>query len=195
VNRLQKKITPIKDGDYIYKIKYLKERNINIPKNILRISVTKNNIFILTENGNLYKNNTLYEKDCLHIYEYSNKKDICENLCFIYKGHKIENYVEHKQKQKIQYDKVLFGYNYVVILKEKRVKIMNQTIIDFFKKISSTIELILEDIDDCNIYLEPVFLKDFSEIYDEENCVDVLELTKNQEKMIIPFSCIDLTNG
>ena len=143
--------------------------------------------------GNLYKNNKIYHKDCLHILEVASKNNISDGFSFIYKNNTVEYYNHNACKNNIlHYEKVLFGYNYLVTFKENLVTTHTTILIDYDKNLLETTKLQFFNVNDCNIILIPANKTNKDDIIADEECVEFLELCKNNESILLDIPYINL---
>lgn len=134
---------------------------------------------VLEDNGNLYINNELYARNVKKVLELNEK-----NVFFIYNNNLVERYIgpqigEHDRMK--QYDKVLYGYNYLITLKENKVEMYFFIIIAngcANLKNDDTYSILFEDVDDVEI--EKVEME-------PNEYIEEVVLYKNNEKIRMPI--------
>lgn len=153
--------------------RYLMEKQYLVPKQEF-VYITLDlfhQVVSLTSKGEVYVNQKLYAKNVKHIVEF-NKKDIY----FIYENNTIEEYTSSQinNRRVKQYDKILYGDNFLVTLKES-VAIL------YFFPINSTCELLEDETFE-------IFFEEVEDIAIENT--DELVLFKNGGKIRVPMAGI-----
>lgn len=153
--------------------KYLREKQYLVPmKEISYMTLDLfHQVISLTSKGEVYINQKLYAKNVKHIIEF-NPKDIY----FIYEDNRIEQYSSSQtNSSRVEtYDKIFYGDNYVVTLKDNFAQL-------YFFPINTTCELIEGETFD--ILFEEV--EDIAMEETEET--NELVLLKNGEKIGVPI--------
>lgn len=138
-----------------------------------------NNDITLKDNGELYINNKLYSTNVKKVVKLNEK-----NIFFIYSNNLVERYVppEMNVYYKVkQYDKVLYGYNYVITLKENRVEMY------FFIIIANGLANLKED-DTYSIWFDDVDDVEIEKVETEpDEYIEEVVLYKNKGKIRMPI--------
>lgn len=138
-----------------------------------------NNDITLKDNGELYINNKLYSTNVKKVVKLNEK-----NIFFIYSNNLVERYVppEMNVYYKVkQYDKVLYGYNYVITLKENRVEMY------FFIIIANGSANLKED-DTYSIWFDDVDDVEIEKVETEpDEYIEEVVLYKNKGKIRMPI--------
>lgn len=147
----------------------LDEYNVLIERdNILYITMDiLRHIVVLTKDNKLYVDNILYSKGVLNIIEFNKT-----NLIFVYENNVVEFYSNGNNiiEEKIKYNKVLYGYNFLATLKDNYLDL-------YYLVTEST---------DCTLIEEETFRLSFLN-------VDDIKIELNEED--ISYIEIDSNNG
>lgn len=142
------------------------------------INKTNNNI-VLKDNGELYINNKLYSTNVKKVVKLNEK-----NIFFIYKNNLVERYMSPQMCECCevqQYNKVLYGYNYLITFKENRVEMYFFIIIangDANLKRDDTYSIWFDDVDDVEIEKVEVSPNEY---------IEEVVLYKNKGKIKMPI--------
>lgn len=154
----------------------LDEYNVKIDyKNISYITMDNfNHIVLLTNNNEIYIDNTLYSNDALKIIEF-NKTD----LIFVYKNNEVEYYSDKNSllKQKIKYEKVLYTDNFLAALNKKHLYLY------YLVTLSNNCNLILDETFDIS-FLE---VDDIELEYNNPYDIPCLLIKNNNGTIKFPF--------
>lgn len=137
------------------------------------------NNMLLKDNGELYINNKLYSKNVKKIIEFNEK-----SIFFVYNNNMLERYMSpqtYECKKIKQYDKILYGYSYLITLKENRVEMY------FFVIIGNGIANLNQD-DTYSIWFDDVDDVEIEKVEVEpDEYIEEVILYKNKGKIRMPI--------